>query len=145
MLLCFLLMVKIVLITMLYFLLIGAHTETRICLLFILPCQWSGWELARNLEGTQTRQLTQTNQRDIAYTIRCSSIKDGKREWQRRMFGVMVFVFPNNHHTWWGLLSWKWLNIWLPMGSNKWIPCFALHANCLVSCLYLSPRIFFFF
>ena len=24
------------------------------------------------------------------------------------------------------LLSWRWLNIWLPMGSSEWIPCFAL-------------------
>ena len=43
-------------------------------------------------------------------------------------FGVEEFVFPNNRYAWWVLLSLKWLNICLPVGSSEWIPDFALLA-----------------
>ena len=45
------------------------------------------------------------------------------------------------HSVWWclssqvtsmsdgALLSWRWLNICLPLGSSEWIPCFALHVH----------------
>lgn len=53
----------------------------------------------------------------------------------------MAFAFPNNCYVWWALLSWKWLNICLLMGGNKWIPdfvlplctAFSLHVKLLLS------------
>jgi len=62
------------------------------------------------------------------------------------------------HSEWWhlssrdtvrcdgALLSWRWLNTCLPMGSSEWVPCFALLADTafayLINCLYLNPRVF---
>jgi len=70
---------------------------------------------------------TPIDQRDIPYhVVSCSSIKYGVKKRKGRMFGVMEFVFPRNHYVWWALLSWKWLNICLPMGSSEWIPYFAM-------------------
>lgn len=40
----------------------------------------------------------------------------------------MTFVFPRSHSVWWALLSLKWLSTYLPVGSSKWIPWFALHS-----------------
>lgn len=35
------------------------------------------------------------------------------------MFMAIIFVFLSNFYKWWALLSCKWLDICLPMGSNE--------------------------
>ena len=81
----------------------------------------------RSWDGTQTGQLTPTDQRDIPYHMTlCSAYKArGKRrkgvrsEWWRLSSQAAIM-----HDE--ALLSWKGLNICLPMESSAWILYFAL-------------------
>lgn len=57
------------------------------------------------------------------------------------MFGVMAYVFPSHITCDRALLSWRYMNTCLAVGSSDRIPCFALHLcmsfafllNCLIS------------
>jgi len=70
-------------------------------------------------------QLTPTDQRDIPYhTASCSAIKAGGREeefLELWCFSSQVTVLLDE-----ALLSWRWLNTSLLIGSSKLTPCFAL-------------------
>ena len=94
------------------------------CLL--MPSQQEVWRGTRSWEGTQLGQLTPTDQRDIPYHMTsCSAIKAGGKKEEGRMFGVMAFLFQVTVTHDGALLSWKWLNTCLPMGSSGCIPYFA--------------------
>lgn len=71
--------------------------------------------------------------------------------WEKRWrkgatFGVMVFVFPNNHYTRRTLFFLEMAKHLLLMGRSQCIPCFALPVGTvllyLLSCLHLSPGVF---
>lgn len=86
-----------------------------------------GLEVHKNLRGDTARTAGQNDLRDIAYYMTsCLSIKLGWWRRKRGMFRVTAFIFPTNCYVWWALLSWKWLNVCLLMGSNELILCFAL-------------------
>lgn len=100
-----------------------AYTEPRPFLLFALPWWQGSWGCKRGWEETQPGQVTQTDQRDIPdHMASCSGHKG------RGAFGVMSPFLPSltKYYVWWTLLSWRWPNICLPMGSTEWILCFAL-------------------
>ena len=126
-------------------LLSSAYTESRPFLLLTAPHQQGGWGCTKSWEDTQLGQLTPTDQRDTAYhMMSCSAYKAGRRqggrsEWWR--LSSQVTIMRDG-----ALLSWRWLNTCLLMGSSEWIPCFALLVctafALLLSCLYLNPRVF---
>lgn len=96
-----------------------------------------------NLDTFSIIHWIETNLRDVNVLHITSKLQ--KEGWMSKlqkeegrgvlMFGVMAFVFPMNYYVWWALLSWKWMNICLQMGSSEWIPCFAL----LVHAAFPSP------
>ena len=87
----------------------------------------AGLGCTRSWEGTQPGQLTLTDQRDIPHhTTSCSAIKTGGRRRKGRMFGVMAFPYQVIVMCDKALLSWRWLNIFLLMGSSVSILCFAV-------------------
>jgi len=66
----------------------SASTASRPCLPLTLPCQRVGWGCMRSWEGTQLRQLTPTDPRDVPYRVTsCSVIKTG---WGRKFAGTAV-------------------------------------------------------
>jgi len=72
----------------------------------------------RSWEGTQLRQLTPTDQRDIPYhMITCSAIKAGGN--MDRMEGLWCLPFQVTVACEGALLSWRWMNTCLPMGSSE--------------------------
>ena len=89
---------------------------------------WGTQEAGRRHSQDRWRHL---NQRDVQCQL---CIMHSDKSWAKKResegkFGVMAFVFLRNCYTRWALLSWKGLNICLPMGSSTWIPCFALLAH----------------
>jgi len=90
------------------------------------------WGVLKKLGG-DTGRTADSGQRDIRYhTTSCSAYK--VEGWRRKegTFGVMALVFQSNHHH---LLSWRGLNICLPMGSSEQVPCFSL----LVCAAFVIP------
>lgn len=105
-------------------------------------------ECSRSWERMKPGQLTETDQSDIpCCMVPCSAIKAGGKEGWEETFKVMRFVFPVNRYIWWALVSWKWLNIYLPTGSTKLIcsawTAFPLSVKQLL-CQPMSFHIFFF-
>ena len=134
---------------MVLLLLSSAYTEPRPFPLLAPPCQRDGWECTRSWEGTQTGQVTQTDQRDIPYhMMSCSVYKElGGRGGGAAAFGVMVFVFPSNHYVW---QSPAFLGMaeHLPAHGKWGMNSFALLSLCvqlllyLLNCLYVNQRVF---
>ena len=126
--LCFGFVLKTVLITQGCFL-YCSYTEPRPFLLLPPPQQRAGWGGTRSWEGTQLGQLTPTDHRDIPdHMVSCAACKAGGRrrkggcsEWWR--LSSQVAIRRDG-----ALLSWRWLNTCLLMGSGKLIPCLALLA-----------------
>ena len=114
------------------------YTASQPFLLLTPSHQWVGWGCTRIWEGTRLGQLTPTDQRDLPCdTVSCSAYKAGGRrrkggrtclKWQRLSSQVTIRCDG-------ALLSWRWLNTCLLMGSSEWIPCFAL----LVRGAFASP------
>ena len=105
-------------------LLSSAYTESRPFLLLTPPHQRVGWGCT-SWEGTQLGQLTPTDQRDIPYhMMSCSAYKAGEEE-GRGGYSEWCCLSSQVSVTRDGaLLSWRWLNACLPMGSSERIPCF---------------------
>ena len=79
-----------------------AYTQSRPFLLLTPPHQRAGWGCTRNWEGTQSGQLSPTDQRDIPYHMTsCSAYKAGGKRRNGGTFRGMVFVFPSNGYAWW--------------------------------------------
>lgn len=93
------------------------------------PCHQGGcWGCTGKWEGTQQGQLTPANPRDIPHHMAsCAAYKSGGRRRQE------------DHSGWWDLcsqvlelwcagplLSVRWLDTCLPLGSGEWMPCLAL-------------------
>lgn len=96
-------------------------------LLLTPPFQRVGWVCTRNWEGTQPGQLPSTDPREIPYHMAsCSLYISWGRRRKGGIFKVIAFVFLVATTCNRALLSWRWLNISLPMGSGEGIPCFAL-------------------
>jgi len=85
----------------------------------ITPLQ-TGWECTKSWRRTQPGQLTPTDQRDILYHMMShSATKAGGR---RRKGGCSEFWPLSSQVTITrdgALLSWRWLNICLPVGSSE--------------------------
>lgn len=66
-------------------------------------------------------------QRDVPYRMAsCAALKAGGKKEEGGHIRSDGIHFPSNHYVWWALLSWKWLNVCLLMGSTEWIPRFDL-------------------
>lgn len=72
--------------------------------------------------------------------------KSSRRGGRGRMFAATAFVIPRIVTCDEAQLSEMWLNMCLPLGSNEWIPHFALLAHTILlhlqNCLYLKPLVF---
>jgi len=89
-----------------------------------------GWGWAKGWEGAQQGQLTPTDHRDTpCHRTSCSAMTAGGR-WRKGGCSERWHLFSQVTITHDGaLLSWRWLNTCLPMGSKEWIPCCALLAG----------------
>ena len=58
-----------------------------------------------------------------------SATKDGGRTRKERTFRVRAYISQVTFMCHGALLSWRWLNTSLPIGSSEWIPYFALHQH----------------
>ena len=82
-------------------------------------------EVNNLLGGDRTRTAAPRLAKGIPYDAVLSNKSWGERR-RRGTFGVMAFVFLRHCYMWWALLSWKYLNTCLLMGSSRWITCFPL-------------------
>ena len=104
------------------------------------PASW-GWACTKSWERTEPGQLTQTGQSCIWYHVMLSAIKAVWREVERsgveEMYGYDGVYLPKQPLSVKSSAFWKHLNICLPVGNIKWIPCFAL----LVHTAFALPTI----
>lgn len=113
MVLCFGFEIKIVVITVMVLLLLSSPYKAKAFLFLTLSHQRGGWERTRSWWGVDSQGT------------------EG--------MSVMAFVFRKKHHACSALLSWKWLNICLPMGSNS-LFCYACtHSICFTYWLLIFP------
>lgn len=86
----------------------------------VLPVRdWGG---TRCWKGTQSGQLAPADRRDVQYHMApCSVSKAGEK---RRKGGCSAvwYVFLSNHCECWSMAFLEMAKIWLPIGSNEWIP-----------------------
>lgn len=116
-----------------------AVPESRTLLFLTLPHHRTGWG------GTQPGQLAHAGQRDLPHhAASCSATKTGGKKKERVLQGGGI-CFPKTYNAY-VLLSWKWLNICVLMGSSEWIPVLlCLCAQLLLYLLYcLDPWVFSF-
>lgn len=116
---------------------IRAYIQLKISTFHVAPPARS-WRFTRSLEGTQTRQLTQTDQRDIPYhVVSYSAIKslvkkeEGQGYWDAIYFPKKPLHGMSFHGN---VCWWEVANQFLVLISL----CVQLWLH-LVNCLYLNP------
>lgn len=107
--------------------------------------QVRGWECTGSWEGTQSEQLTQTNQRDTPHhTAPRSTSKPGGMG-EGVTLGAIAFILTINPHECWASISQEGLNTCLwQAGANESTVQLCLHTQLLlylVSYLHLNLRV----
>lgn len=111
-----------------------AHTEPRPFQLFVLPQRVSeevgdAWEIVTRHSQDRWPHLTKGIFQTLSLDAQSVKLGGGRRK--GRAFQVMAFIFPSKHYSDQALLSQRWLNTCLPVGSGQLILCFKLVFLCV--------------